>query len=205
MAEQQVTIVVWQSVLWIRIYWIRIRIQHFKLIRVLMTKNLKNTYEKIFFSWSKIASYEYLSRDLHKGHPSIGEAFSPQKITSRTWNLFPFSYFCELFSLLDPYLVQIRIPKTGGSTTALDEITTWRVTKDDVHDELELVELPGEEDVEVVEGVPVGPEGGLPHTQQPRVQQQEHTQGHHQQHCTVQKQYSIKASLKRYCDEKIKG
>ena len=61
-------------------------------------------------------------------------------------------------------------------------MTTWRVTKDDIDDEFELVKLPGEEDVEVVEGVPVGPEGALPHPQQPRVQQQEHTQRHHQQH-----------------------
>ncbi len=92
MAEQQVTIVVWQSVLWIRIYWIRIRIQHFKLIRVLMTKNLKNTYEKIFFSWSKIASY-YLSRDLHKGHPSYRRSLQPSKDNIKNMKFIPFFLF----------------------------------------------------------------------------------------------------------------
>ena len=60
------------------------------------------------------------------------------------------------------------------------------MTKDDIDDELELVELPGEEDVEVVEGVPVGPEGALPHPQQARVQHHKHTQGHNQQHWNIE-------------------
>ena len=56
------------------------------------------------------------------------------------------------------------------------------MTKDDIDDELEFIELSGEEHVDVVESVPVGPEGALPHTQQARVQQQEHTHRHQQQH-----------------------
>jgi hypothetical protein len=55
------------------------------------------------------------------------------------------------------------------------------MTKDDIDNQLELVELSGEENVEIVEGVPVCPEGALPHPQKAHVHQQQHAQGHHQQ------------------------